>query len=786
MNAQPFTSESYSGDAGEAAWQDVLRGFGLQSQGARHGSPAHASALSRLSSSGVRLGKFSADAQSLRSLPPSAGLPLLLIPVEHSTVLVAGDDRQIVATGQLILAPRGADWQLQFQRGLRAVVLSVPAEAFRGRKVPPLAAAQPRVFGAEGLPDIVGRTALATAEALDRLSESEWEAVAQSAAELLLALSSELVAATSDPSSSRAALLQRLYATIERSIGSEDISIADIAQAEGISERYVQKLFEGTGESFSHYLRERRLQRAWHDLANPAEAAVPIAEIAYRCGFADAAHFSRLFRERFGLPPRELRRREVDRQTHSAVASGQRGWPQEALVQLRARQVASGPVRRPALREDGEVGTPVSEAPARHYLPVHAQHVHWGYFSRSLEPLIEIASGDIVTVETLTQHASDDPERMIEGDPGAESVFHWTSTDKTVNRRGAGPLDASVFGRGAGEGFGVHICTGPIAVHGAQPGDVLEVHILDIVPRRSRHPAHAGRVFGSSVAAWWGYHYSELLSEPHPRECVTIYEIVTDTDEPYARALHSYRWEPQTDPSGVQHMLYDYPGVLVRPGTVTLQEKVLNGVRIPLRPHFGVIAVAPREAELVDSVPPAYFGGNLDNWRLGKGARVYLPVSVPGALLSVGDPHAAQGDGELSGTAIECSMTGTFCVTLHKKANIGGTVLADLTYPLIETPEDWVLTGFSHPNYLAEFGASSQSEVYAKSSLDLAMRDAFRKMRRFLMSTKALSEDEAVALMSAAVDFGITQVVDGNWGVHAILSKRLFAQHEPGERGLGS
>ena len=83
-----------------------------------------------------------------------------------------------------------------------------------------------------------------------------------------------------------------------------------------------------------------------------------------------------------------------------------------------------------------------------------------------------------------------------------------------------------------------------------------------------------------------------------------------------------------------------------------------------------------------------------------------------------------------------------------------------------------MLTGFSHPNYLAEFGAKGQSEVYATSSLDLAMKDAFRKMRRFLMNVKGLSEDEAIALMSAAVDFGVTQVVDGNWGVHAILSKR--------------
>ena len=83
--------------------------------------------------------------------------------------------------------------------------------------------------------------------------------------------------------------------------------------------------------------------------------------------------------------------------------------------------------------------------------------------------------------------------------------------------------------------------------------------------------------------------------------------------------------------------------------------------------------------------------------------------------------------------------------------------------------------GFSHPNYLAEFGATGQSEVYSKSSLDLAMKDAFRKMRRFLMALKGLNEDEAIALMSAAVDFGVTQVVDGNWGVHATIRKSMFS-----------
>src|SRR2546425_2680493 len=82
---------------------------------------------------------------------------------------------------------------------------------------------------------------------------------------------------------------------------------------------------------------------------------------------------------------------------------------------------------------------------------------------------------------------------------------------------------------------------------------------------------------------------------------------------------------------------------------------------------------------------------------------------------------------------------------------------------------------FSYANYLAELGADAQSKIYEKSSVDLAMRDAFRKMRHFLMTTRGLNEDEAISLMSVAVDFGVTQVVDGNWGVHAVIRKQVVA-----------
>lgn len=196
-------------------------------------------------------------------------------------------------------------------------------------------------------------------------------------------------------------------------------------------------------------------------------------------------------------------------------------------------------------------------------------------------------------------------------------------------------------------------------------------------------------------------------------------------------------------------------------------------MEIPIRPHFGVIAVAPAHNGLVDSVPPGAFGGNLDNWRTGPGSRVFLPVQVPGALLSLGDPHASQGDSELCGTAIECSMTALIQVIHHPSGEMRGP-LRDLDYPLIETDSEWVIMGFSHPDYLKELGEDAQSEVYKKSSIDAAMRDAFRKARRFLMTTKGLSEDEAISLLSVGVDFGISQVANGNWGVHAVIRKAMF------------
>lgn len=418
-------------------------------------------------------------------------------------------------------------------------------------------------------------------------------------------------------------------------------------------------------------------------------------------------------------------------------------------------------------------GSGLREGRAMHYyVPANDKTVHWGYFSKSLKPLLELESGDFATIETLTHHANDDASRMITGDSGAESVFYWDAKRKGVDRRGVGPMDHKL---GAGGSLGVHICTGPIAIKGAEPGDILEVRIIDTVMRPSANPNYKGRAFGSNAAANWGFHYKDLIEEPKKREVVTIYEVDATGERNWARAVYNFRWTPQTDPYGVIHPIIDYPGVPVNHNTITKNTNILKDIRVPIRPHFGTMGLAPVEADMVNSIPPSYTGGNIDNWRMGKGATMYYPVSVAGALFSVGDPHASQGDSEMCGTAIECSLTGTFQFILHKRTTLENSPLAKLEYPLLETKDQWVLHGFSYANYLKDLGANAQSDIFNKSSVDLALRDAFRKMRHFLMNTQNLTEDEAVSLMSVAVDFGVTQVVDGNWGVHAVVNKEIFA-----------
>ncbi len=782
MHTEHFTTDPYPVQERPEKWREALLPHHLRARVQPGREPLHATMLAARSPLGIAMAAISSSAQHLeRHAAPPQELWLCLHLAGPARLLEAGQ-AQVLEPGDMVYGTSQAELALSFDGDFRQFMLRMPAETLKSRLAGPLRASSGRLCGGRGMAHVLSSTLGALADSLDCLDAAQWSSLEQSLPEILAAsLASEVItAAQQGLRAPQAALLHRVLRHMDAHLADPALSLADMARRERVSPRTLQKLFEASGRTFSAHVRARRLERCRADLGNCLYGHLSISDICYRWGFNDPAHFSHAFREHFGLSPRQYREQAslAGRQSLQSVAH--RGRPG------RHAGPAAAPAREsPALASPGPVPEPdPSEGVRHHHLCANRHTVHWGYFSRSLSPVLRVEPGDLVTVETLTQHAYDDHERMIQGDSGAQSVFHWTADQKNVDRRGAGPADASIYGRGCGEGFGVHICTGPIHVKGAEPGDVLELRILDVLPRLSANARFAGRVFGSNAATWWGFHYKELLTEPRPREVVTIYEV----DWPAggegcacARAVYNYRWVPQRDPAGVWHPTIDYPGVPVDRSSIEENHQVLRGVTIPVRPHFGVIAVAPAEGGMVDSIPPAYFGGNIDNWRVGKGSTVYLRVAVDGALLSIGDPHASQGDSELCGTAIECSLTGVFQVRLHKARDLASQPFADIDYPLLETESEWVLHGFSHPQYLREFGDKAASEVYEKSSLDLAMRDAFHKTRRFLMSSQGLSEDEAISLMSVAVDFGITQVVDGNVGVHAIIRKALFEAREPGQ-----
>jgi acetamidase/formamidase/AraC-like DNA-binding protein len=799
LNHSYFTTEAYPGDRRAHAWKDALGVLSLSLAKLDEDGAFHGSARSIISPQGIAFSRIFSCPQILAGgAAKSEDGIWLALHLAGKARLESDTGETDVSPGDITYGPLRASFRLSFRSDFQEFFVKIPRSVLDARLVTGFARRVGHLRGNTGIGRVFGDMLSSVADSIDKLDADQMRPVEIALTEFLATCLADEAPASGlrGATGTQMSILNRICQVIEAHLGEHDFSRATVARKEGISARYVQKLFENAGETFGHYLRLRRLERCRSELINPLYAHLSITEICYRWGFNDSAHFSRAFREQYRMSPRAYRKRAGTSLPSVAETPTGRGWPDgsdKMLRRMTSSRVHEWSGRAPALPRSsngealpplgaaGDLPFPALSAPKHHYLPANDKTVHWGYFSKSLPPILTVKSGEMVTIETLTHHANDDFERMVKGDPGAESVFQWTKKGKNIIRRGAGPLDGSVYGRGAGEGFGVHLCTGPIAIVGAEPGDVVELRILTVRPRPSANPRFAGRAFGSNAATWWGYHYQELLTEPKPREVVTVYEVDWHNGH-YAKAAYNFQWTPQRDPAGVLHPTIDYPGVPVDHATIVENHDVLKGVRIPLRPHFGVIGLAPKEAEMVDSIPPSYFGGNLDNWRAGQGATVFLPVSVPGGLLSVGDPHASQGDSELCGTAIECSLTGTFQIVLHKKADIVGKAIADLNYPLLETPKEWVVHGFSFANYLADLGANAQSEIYKRSSLDPAMRDAFWKMRRFLMVSKGLSEDEAISLMSVAVDFGITQVVDGNWCVHALLRKELFEGEDGADR----
>ncbi|MCC7181292.1 MAG: acetamidase/formamidase family protein [Acidobacteria bacterium] len=312
-----------------------------------------------------------------------------------------------------------------------------------------------------------------------------------------------------------------------------------------------------------------------------------------------------------------------------------------------------------------------------HDLKLAPDNVHWGYYDARVKPVLTIASGDRVRVETMAARGL---ERLrLAGVAESEIPESMKAVEAAVTARGPG----------------AHPLTGPIFVSGAEPGDSLEVRIGDI---QFLHPYGVIGFLpgGGTLPSEFPYAYLKLV---------------------------------RFDPSG-------------------RTARFAPGVTLPLAPFFGSIGVAPPVLSgRVSSGPPGPHVGNLDIKELGAGSTIFLPVHVPGALLSIGDGHAAQGDGEVTGTAIETSLATTIQVVLHKKK--------PLRFARIETATHVITVGLD-------------------PDLDEAARIATREMVDYLVAEKRLSRDDAYTLCSAAVDLRVSQVVDVTKGVHAMLARSLF------------
>ncbi|WP_207461230.1 acetamidase/formamidase family protein [Azospirillum sp. SYSU D00513] len=244
-------------------------------------------------------------------------------------------------------------------------------------------------------------------------------------------------------------------------------------------------------------------------------------------------------------------------------------------------------------------------------------------------------------------------------------------------------------------GPGPHIMTGPIAVRGAEPGDALRVEILEVSLRED-----------------WGFNLIR----------------------PGAGAL------PDLVPEGGHiHLPIDRARGAIR---------LPWGLEISARPFFGVMGTAPPPGDgRLTSIVPGRFGGNIDNKELTAGSVLFLPVWREGALFSVGDGHAAQGDGEVCLTAVETGLTGRFRIELIKGAGLGA--------PRAETPEHFITMGFD-------------------PDLDEAARIALRDLIALITERTGLSVENAYRLCSLAADLRVTQLVNRHKGIHAMIGRALL------------
>ena len=340
------------------------------------------------------------------------------------------------------------------------------------------------------------------------------------------------------------------------------------------------------------------------------------------------------------------------------------------------------------------------------YLPVEADRVLWGRLPNADDrPVVTLAAGDDLTIDTVSHEG-------LLPDQGSDPVAFFGRHGVPPEHVLTDAVAVARAGRRHPEHDGPHVVTGPIAVEGAEPGDVLTMTVLETLPRVP---------YG-------------VVSNRHGRGALHgEYPVDGRTVSVFADVVHGD----------------DGPR-----GRIPLTEGGDRHARFPLAPFLGIMGVAT-PGERLHSVPPGRHGGNIDVNLLQVGAQLHLPVLVPGALAYVGDPHFAQGDGEVALTAMEASLRATVRFDLTPAAEAADR-FGDLVWPLVETHEYLVPTGLD-------------------PDLDEAVRACVRHAIAILGARHGMEPHLAYAYLSAATDFDVSQVVDLVTGAHARIRKSDFA-----------
>jgi len=344
------------------------------------------------------------------------------------------------------------------------------------------------------------------------------------------------------------------------------------------------------------------------------------------------------------------------------------------------------------------------------YLPCRAEDVLWGRLPCADDaPLLTVRPGARVTVDTLSHEGlledqGRDPRHFF----GTHGVPPELVLDEAVALAASERSHDPVVD-------GPHVMTGPIAVAGARPGDLLAVTVLDTTRRVP---------YG-------------VISNRHGRGALP-------GEMPPRSGNHSAFATVRADPDGSAF------------GVLPLAPDSDRTVSFPLAPFLGIMGVAVSGTKRPHSVPPGVHGGNLDINLLTAGSTLYLPVQVPGALFYVGDPHFSQGDGEVALTAFEASLRVTLRLDLLTPSEAAAR-FGDLAGPVAETQDLLIPTGLDE-------------------DLDVAVRNCVRAALGLLQARYGMDRALALAYLSAATDFNISQVVDVVKGVHGRIRKADFTR----------